>query len=287
MPVALLLQVAAMVFVATSLVVFGDTAGKLLTGGGASPVFVAWSRFALGALLLLPLSGLKRAELVHFLDWKVLLRALFIVGGICSILTALRTEPIADVFGAFFIGPVVSYLLAVVFLGERISPLRTGLLLIGFTGVMLVVKPGFGATPGIALALLAGCFYGAYLMMTRAVAGQYRPRFLLVSQLIIGAVVLAPFGAVATWPEAGLPAAGLVLLSAVGSATGNYILVFASRIAGATVIAPLIYSQLIAAVAVGVVVFGDWPDAVALAGLCVIAASGFGTLLAVRQAVPR
>jgi len=287
MPLASLLQVAAMVFVATSLVVFGDTAGKLLTGGGASPVFVAWSRFALGAVLLLPFSGLKRAELVHFLDWKVVLRVLFIVGGICCILTALRTEPIADVFGAFFIGPVVSYLLAVVFLGERISPLRTVLLLLGFAGVMLVVKPGFGATPGIALALLAGCFYGAYLTMTRAVAGHYRPRFLLVSQLIIGAAVLTPLGATATWPEAGWPAAGLVLLSALGSAAGNYILVFANRIASATVIAPLIYSQLIAATAVGVLVFGDWPDAVALTGLCVIAASGFGTLLAVRQAVRR
>ncbi|QIE46085.1 DMT family transporter [Pseudohalocynthiibacter aestuariivivens] len=285
MPLASLFQVAAMVFAATSLVVFGDTAGKLLTGGGASPVFVAWSRFVLGALLLSPFSGLNRAELAYFRDAKLLLRALFIVGGISCILTALRTEPIADVFGAFFVGPVVSYLLAAVFLGERISPLRTLLLLMGFAGVMLVVKPGFGATPGIALALLAGCFYGAYLMMTRAVAGQYRPRFLLVSQLIIGAVVLTPFGATAHWPDAELPVLGLILLSAVGSAMGNYILVIANRVASATVIAPLIYSQLIAATTVGVLVFGEWPDAVALAGLCVIAASGFGTLLVVRRAV--
>ncbi len=280
-----LLRLAGIVFVAVTCVVLGDTAGKLLTAGGIDPFVVAWSRFALAALLLLPFSGLKRGELRQFFDWRVGLRAVLIAGGISCILTALRTEPIANVFGAFFVGPIVSYGLAVLFLGETPSRGRTALLAFGFVGVMLVVKPGFGATAGMGFALLAGVFYGAYLAMTRMIAGAYRPRFLLISQLVIGTVVLAPLGLRASLPEIDLSISLLILASAAGSAIGNYLLVIANRAAEASLIAPLVYGQLISATVLGVLVFGDWPDAYALVGLIVITLSGLGSLLLVRRRV--
>jgi len=283
MPIAALLHVAGLVFIAMTFVVFGDTAGKLLILDGTSPMFVAWSRFALGVVLIFPFSRLRRDELRHFLNWKVVLRAVFISAGICSILTALKTEPIADVFGAFFIGPVVSYVLAVMFLGESISRARTMFLMLGFVGVVLVVKPGFGATPGIAFAVLAGCFYGAYLATTRATSGVFRPRFLMISQLIIGAIILAPVGVPTEWPPFTPSAVTLVFIGALGSSVGNLILVYTNSIASATIIAPLVYTQLISATAMGVLVFGEWPDQIALVGLVVIACSGFGTLFAIRQ----
>ncbi|PIE12604.1 MAG: hypothetical protein CSA70_08850 [Rhodobacterales bacterium] len=278
-----LLRLGLLIFTATSFVVLGDTAGKLMTQSGISPFFVAFTRFALAALCLLPFSGLTRDELPTLLHWRILLRAALIVGGICSILTALKTEPIANVFGGFYIGPVVSYGLAILFLGERTSPLRTLFLLIGFAGVMLVVKPGFGATAGMGFALLAGCFYGAYLTTTRAVAGAYRPRFLLISQLVIGSVLLTPAGLSASLPTVDPTLVALIILSAGGSAVGNFLLVQANRKADASLIAPLIYTQLISATLLGVLVFGDWPDAVSLLGLIVIACSGFGSLLVPRR----
>lgn len=274
-----LLRLIATVFIAVTCVVIGDTAGKLLTGGGVEPFIVAWSRFFLAALMLLPFSGLTRRELPALLNWRVLLRAVCIVCGICCILTALKTEPIANVFGAFFVGPVVSYTLAILFLGERPSTQRSLLLAIGFAGVMLVVKPGFGSSAGMVFALAAGTFYGAYLVMTRALAGSLRPRFMLISQLLIGAVVLTPFGLNSDYPMPDMPMLALLLISAAGSAVGNYLLVMASRQAEASLIAPLVYSQLISATGLGIVVFGDWPDLVSLAGLLLIAASGLGSLL--------
>ncbi|MGR3323365.1 MAG: DMT family transporter [Pseudooceanicola sp.] len=283
MPAADLLRLALLVFCAVSLVVVGDTAGKLLTSGGVPPILVAWSRFAIAALVLLPFSGLSRREMPDLLDRRVLVRAAFIAGGISCILTALRTEPIADVFGAFFIGPVVSYVIAILFLGERPSALRSLLLAIGFAGVMLVVKPGFGASPGILFALAAGTFYGAFLAMTRVVAGTFRPRFLLVSQLMIGTVILTPLAASAEVPAVEGRLILLVLLSALGSACGNYLLVIANRKAEASLIAPLVYSQLVSATVLGVLVFGDWPDAWSLLGLCLIALSGLGSLAASRR----
>jgi len=278
MPINALLRLGALVFCAVSLIVLGDTAGKALTAAGVPPLFVAWTRFAVAAVLFLPFSGLCRAELAQLLHPGVILRAALVTGGISCILTALKTEPIANVFGAFFIGPVVSYGLAVVILGERPSLGRSVLLALGFLGVMLVVKPGFGATAGMGVALMAGMFYGAFLAATRAIAGRYRPRFLLLSQLVIGATLLAPFALSGPIPALPASISALILLSALGSAAGNYLIVVANRRADASLIAPLIYTQLIAATLAGILVFGEWPDAVALSGLVVILASGFGSL---------
>jgi len=274
-----LLRLAGVVFAAVTFVVIGDTAGKLLTARGVDPFFIAWTRFALAAIVLLPFSGLALSEIPNLRDWRVLVRGAFITGGICCILTALRTEPIANVFGAFFVGPIVSYVLAILFLGETPSRSRSVLLALGFIGVLLVVKPGFGASTGMAFALAAGTCYGAYLAMTRTVAGFYRPRFLLISQLIVGSILLTPFGLTVSFPDFSLPILALIAISALGSAIGNFLLVVASKSAEASLIAPLVYSQLFSATVAGLLVFGDLPDSYALLGLIMIAFSGFGSLL--------
>ncbi|SFS19092.1 DMT family transporter [Yoonia litorea] len=270
------------VVVAMTLIVGGDAAATVLTGSGFPQTFVAWTRFAVAAVLLAPFLGLRRSEVAHFLDWRLYLRAGLIVGGIVSILTALLTEPLANVFGGFFVGPVVSYFLSAALLGERITPLRTLLLLGSFAGVLLVVKPGFGMTVGMAFSLLAGTFYGGYLVATRWLASAFRPRFLLLSQLSIGAVMLSPF-AFADRPDFTVLALALVLMSALGSAGGNLLLVLANRSAPAGVIAPLIYSQLVAAMAIGWAVFGDWPDLLSFAGLVVIMVGGVSSVWFARQ----
>ena len=271
----------ALMFVAMSLIPLGDTAGKLLTGThGASPFFVAFSRFAVGAAMIALVLG-GRVLWPLYRDWRVWLRAALIAAGIASILTALRTEDIATVFGAFFVGPIFSYVLSIYFLGERVRPLQSVLLALGFCGVLLVVRPGFGMTPGLGFALLAGLFYGGFLTMSRWLAHIAAPRQLMLTQTALGTLLLAPMG---LWevPEATWPIAGLTLLSGVASATGNLLLVLAYRRTGATVLAPFVYFQLISATALGWTVFGTFPDPLALAGLALLVAAGFGTL-AVRR----
>ncbi|MDO5705588.1 MAG: DMT family transporter, partial [Paracoccus sp. (in: a-proteobacteria)] len=184
--------------------------------------------------------------------------------------------------GGFFIGPVVSYLLAALLLRERVTWARFALLLLGFVGVLMVVQPGAGMGRGMGFALLAGCFYGGYLTATRWLAGAFRPRFLLASQLLIGSVLLAVPGLPQAPGAFDATMAALILGSAAASALGNYMLVRVSRTTLASVIAPLIYVQLIAAAFLGVVVFGDWPDTLALAGLAVIVGTGLAGLALVR-----
>lgn len=259
-------------------IVTGDTAGKALSASGAHPFFVAWARFAMAALVLLPFSGLRRAELPQLFDWRILMRGALIAGVISSILTALRYAPMADVFGAFFIGPIISFILAAWLLGERITPLRCVLLGLGFSGVLLVVKPGFGAGPGMGFALLAGVFFGSFLVTTRWLAGSFRPRFLVISQLLAGSLLLAPLAFVVGAPAMTAWLWLLFAISAFGSALGNLLLAVANRHAPASVIAPLIYTQLLAATFLGWLAFGDWPDALSLTGLAVILASGILSL---------
>ncbi|WGH80159.1 DMT family transporter [Jannaschia ovalis] len=271
----------ALMFVAMSLIPLGDSAGKILTTQyGATPLFVAFARFAVGAAMVALILG-GRVEWRLYADWRVWLRAALIAGGIASILTALRTEQIATVFGAFFVGPIFSYVLSVWLLGERVSRRQSVLLAIGFCGVLLVVRPGFGMTPGLGFAVLAGLCYGAFLTASRWLSGIAAPRQLMLTQTVLGTALLAPPGLLSV-PEFSWPVAGLVLWSGIASASGNLLLVVAYRRANATVLAPFVYFQLISATALGWLIFGTWPDPLALAGLAVLVAAGFATL-AVRR----
>lgn len=264
--------------VGMSLIPLGDSAAKLLVQNhNVAPPFVAWSRFALGALLLIPFLTAREVDYSALTDWRIIFRGTLIVGGILSILTALQTEPLPNVFAAFFVGPIVSYGLSIVLLGERVSAGRSILLAVGFVGVLLAVRPGFGMTPGLGFAVLAGLFYGTYLVASRWLAGVAAPRTLLFSQLLTGAVMLTPLG-VLFWPDFTPVAVALVALSAAASMAGNYLLVIAYGLAPATRLAPFVYFQLIAAVGLGWTIFGDLPDPMTWVGIGLLVVSGFATL---------
>jgi drug/metabolite transporter (DMT)-like permease len=265
-----------LMLLAMSLIPAGDTAGKLLGEAGVAPAFTAWSRFALGAVMILPFV-LHLTRPAIFADWRVWLRGLLLAGGIVSILTALGTEPIANVFGAFFLGPILAYVLSAWLLNEGFSRARMVLLGIGFLGVLLVVRPGFGMTPGLGFAVMAGVFYGGFLTASRWLSDIAHPGALLLSQLVVGALVLAPFGLTA-WPELEPRILALTLGSALGSMLGNLCLILALRMAPASGLAPFVYTQLIAATVLGWAVFDALPDAQTLTGLAVLVVSGLATL---------
>ncbi|MBO9478462.1 DMT family transporter [Shimia sp. R11_0] len=269
-----------LMFVAMSMIPAGDTAGKLLTQThGASPLFVAWSRFALGGLLALPL---MRADTLRLLtNWRIWLRALILTGGISSIQTALQTAPLADVFAAFFVGPIVSYVLSALLLGERVTLLRSLLMGVGFIGVLLVVRPGVDMSPGLLWAALAGLFYGCFLTASRWLADAGRPGSMIFTQLLISALLLTPFS-LSHIPPMTLEMAGLTFASAAFSMGGNLLLLFAYARAEAAVLAPFVYLQLVSAVALGWLVFAQLPDNLTWLGLLLIIGAGIASAIAAR-----
>ncbi|MGX9353265.1 DMT family transporter [Shimia sp. W99] len=275
-------KLAALMFVAMSMIPAGDTAGKLLsTQHGTSPLFVAWSRFVLGSLIALPLA---RADTLRALrDWRIWLRAMLLAGGITSIQFALKYAPVADVFAAFFVGPIVSYALSVLLLGEKVTPLRTLLMGVGFVGVLLVVRPSLTMGPGMGFAVLAGTFYGAFLTASRWLSTVARPGSLLFTQLFLSALVLTPFCWMLT-PALTPALAGLTIASAVFSLGGNFLLLFAYARAEAATLAPYVYFQLVGAVALGWIVFGDLPDLLTWGGLALIIGAGITSAALPRKA---
>lgn len=265
-----------LLLIAMTLIPLGDTAGKLLMQQGVTPTFVAWSRLFLGALLLLPLSRIRFSEISVLFDWRVLLRATFFICAVSCILKAVQTEDIATAFGAFFIGPIISYFVAAFLLKEKITLVRSSLLIIGFTGVLLVTKPGFGLTPGLAIAVLGGCFYGAMLVANRWLSDTFRPKLILLSTLILGSIVLFPF-TINEIPTLNTELSLLIFLSSIASAIGNLLIIEASRKLSATTVAPFVYFQLVAATFFSVTVFNKLPDTLSLIGLAILVSSGFAS----------
>ncbi|MEM1375405.1 MAG: DMT family transporter [Pseudomonadota bacterium] len=258
-----------------ALIPLGDTFGKSLTNAGVAPIFVAFTRFAIAAVLLAPF--IPRSAYAAFGDWRMWLRAALITGGICSILTALSTEPLANVFGAFFIGPVVAYTLSALLLKEPASLPRTLLLLVGFGGVLLVVQPGQDMRPGLLFAVLAGVFYGSFLTASKWLVNAAPPLTLLFSQLAISALLTAPFGLFVV-PQLNGWTGLMIVGSSLASMGGNLLLIVAFSMAHSTRLAPFVYFQVVAATALGWLVFGTLPDTLAFLGIGLLVASGFASL---------
>ena len=186
------------------------------------------------------------------------------------------TEDVANVFAAFFIGPLLSYVLAALFLREAISLQRSALIVAGFLGVLVVVRPGLEPSAGLLWALTAGTLYGVFLTMSRWLSHLAPPLALTFSQLVISGLLLLPLGLVYFPPLSG-PVLGLSLASALCSMLGNLLMLYAYRMAPATKVAPLVYLQLLSAVGLGWLLFGAWPDALTWAGMAMILGAGIAS----------
>tara|TARA_B110000908_G_scaffold170696_1_gene231014 strand:- start:454 stop:1278 length:825 start_codon:yes stop_codon:yes gene_type:complete len=262
-------------FLAMSMIPAGDSAGKLLSGvHGTAPLFVAWSRFLVGALLILPF--IPRSAWTLLRNWRIWVRATILALGISCIQTALQTEEVATVFAAFFVGPLISYVLAVIFLREPVTPMRSALIVMGFTGVLIVVRPSMGASIGVLWAVAAGTCYGVFLTMSRWLGPLASPLAMTFIQLFIAALVLLPLG-LSNLPTFTGTIAGLTLISALCSMMGNLLLLYAYQLVPATRIAPLVYFQLVAAVGLGWLIFDDLPDIWTWTGLIVIITAGLAS----------
>lgn len=261
----------------------GDTAGKLMfQHTDVEPIFIAWSRYALGIVLVLMIFAGRGFSFTVFRDWRLWLRSLFVTAAVVSILNSIQTEPIANAFAAFFIGPIFAYFGAAVFLKEKITWFRTVTLVLAFIGVLIVVRPGSGMSPGLIYALMGGMFYAAFLVSTRWVSAVASPRMLLLSNLVMGTVMMTPWG-ITKIPQMDLEMTGLIVWSAAGSAVGNMAIVLASSLVDGSRIAPLIYMQVVYATLFGILFFGDFPDHWTLAGLALLAGSGFASFFAQRR----
>ncbi|HYM31572.1 MAG TPA: DMT family transporter, partial [Candidatus Cybelea sp.] len=174
-----------------------------------------------------------------------------------------------------FIGPFIVTALSVPMLGERVGPRRWSAVVIGFTGALIIIRPGFGAVPWSALFIVANATcYAFYQILSRKLAAVDPAETSITYVALVGmlvATVWLPFD----WrlPDSVFDWGAFLTLGLFGG-LGHYFVVKAFEGAPASVLSPFSYGQLVGATALGYAFFGDFPDGWTWAGAAIIVASG-------------
>lgn len=212
---------------------------------------------------------------------KLVLRGL--IEGMIAVcfITALGFIPLADITAILMMAPLIITALSMMFFREKVGWRRWSAVIVGFGGMLLVVQPGGNAVPlwALALALLSVVGVAFRDLLTRQIPLEI-PSVIVAITSTIGTLLggLAMAVATMTWRDL---STAQVLYTAGAAATvilGNLAMIEACRDVELSVVSPFRYVVIVWAVFLGIVVFGEWPTSLALAGIALIGASGLYTL---------
>jgi drug/metabolite transporter (DMT)-like permease len=263
-----------------SLVLFSclDTTAKYMGTVVQLPVTqVVWLRFVSQFLLIMMVMGV--VAIPRLLStrkfWHQIARSCLMLGSTFLNFLALKSLRLDQTQTVYFLAPFVVALLAGPFLGEWIRWRRMLAILVGFSGILVAVRPGMTAfDPALLLALGSMLCYAVFMLLTRYLAAFDAPEVTLFYSLLAGTFIMGPLAMVDwVWPKDVLTWVLLVSMGFWGG-LGHFIFILAYRHAPAGVLAPFIYLGLITHGAGGYLVFGQVPDSWTLAGAAIVIASG-------------
>ncbi len=254
-----------------------DTSAKWLTIAGFPVSQIVFARYA-GHLiytlaLYLPQEGISLFKSNS--PGKQFLRSSFLLSATSLNFQALKYLPITLTTTIMFAGPIVITLLAIPLLSEKVGIRRVLAVCTGFLGVLVVIQPwGTAFHPAMFLSLAALVSGSLYFIMTRMLAGIESNATQQVWATTLATIALSPFAwHVWVWPET--PGQWIVLCAIGGfGALGHISATTAHRWAEASILAPLVYSQVFWAVLVGILIFDTYPTVWTLGGGAIIVASG-------------
>lgn len=263
-----------------------DTTAKYLVTIGYAAVFVVWCRFLSHAVIsFIAFQGWRRADMYRMQNVPLqILRGLLLPATTLFNFLALRDLQLAQTVSIFLSVPMFVTILAGPLLGEWAGRRRWAAILVGFAGVLIVVRPGTEVfSLPIIWSILATLTYSIYSIVTRKLAMQESQSSLVFYSSIFAAVLMAPPALIyGQMPDSAFDVALLASLGVLGLG-GHALLVKASRLASASKVAPFIYSQLLWMIMLGFIVFGDVPDGWTLLGASIICMSGFYIMNRERQ----
>lgn len=183
-----------------------------------------------------------------------------------------------------FATPFIVAALSVPLLGEKVGVRRWAAICVGFLGVLLVTRPGFGGIHPAAILMVISAFcYALYNIATRAVSRTDSSETSLFYTNLVGAAAMLPvLPFVWTLPKDPFIVLLMVVVGAFG-ALGHYLLIIAHRLAPPALLAPFIYTQLVWTGLLGFLVFADVPNQWTLAGAAIVTASGLYILYRERK----
>jgi drug/metabolite transporter (DMT)-like permease len=270
----------------------------------ASQVMAIRGLFAFVLALSIMLLFREGSQIHHLRRPLVLVRALLeaIVAG--TFITAVAVLPLAIIAAILQSTPIIMTLIVVIFRLEKVGLHRWLATIIGFIGVLLVVKPSAeGVNSAIIIALISALAVACRDLLTRRIPNDIPSSVITLGTtlgvaemgLLLGLghmifafiwpgtpapLVLAP------WQALGAYETVLLMCAATLVTIGNFAIILAFRNTDVSLISPFRYSVMLWAVIVGYLVFQEWPDWIAQIGMALIVIAGVYTLRVERRAIP-
>jgi drug/metabolite transporter (DMT)-like permease len=262
-----------------------DTTAKYLNTQMDS-MEIAWARYTSAFVLTMIVSnpfthaGLLRTKRPAL----QITRSVLLVASTALNFLALRWLQLDEALSILFTFPFIVAIASGPMLGEWIGWRRWSAICVGFGGVLLITRPGFGGMhPAALISFAATVCYGFYAVITRIVSRVDSNQTSLFYANFIGALMLMPvIPFVWTTPQNWPIALMLVGTGVLGSA-GHYLLIAGHRLAPAAVLSPFVYTQLIWVVILGYLVFDHVPNSWTIAGAAIVIGSGLYLLYRERK----
>jgi drug/metabolite transporter (DMT)-like permease len=255
-----------------------DASAKYLVMVSSLPVFQCiWMRFVSHACFSFVAFGPRTfaQSLRSARPGLQMLRGILLFATTGFNFAALRYLQLDQVATIYFLTPFVVAILAGPFLGEWIGWRRLVAIMVGFSGVLLVTRPGFGGIHwAVSYSFASTVSYACYIILTRYLARHDPSMVTQIYSPLAGVVMLAPLALwVWEWPQ-DVRSWVLLFSTGVSGGIGHYLLILAHRRAPAPILAPFTYLNIVTQTTMGYVVFSQLPTVWTLAGGGVIIGSG-------------
>ena len=270
-------------FMTGSMAAFTLNDGFMKALSGELPLMQAIFIRSLGVVVLL--AGLAWSQnalrfSISKPDLKLIgLRAVAEIAAVFFFITALFNMPIANASAILQALPLTVTLAGALFLGEAVGWRRFGAILLGFVGVLLIVQPGGdGFTIYSVYALAAVVFVTIRDLAARRLSPEI-PSLMVALLTAVSLCVAFGLGSLTTtWAPISQAAWGNLIGAGVFVLGGYVFSVAAMRVGEIGMVSQFRYTSLLVALILGLLVFGEWPDALTLIGAAIVVATGLFTL---------
>lgn len=264
---------------------FSDAAVKLVEG--RVPPFQAGfigTLFGFAAIPFILKSGDRWTDII-----KTTNRPLWLLRFVCSTIgtvgsiIAFTELSMAEAFCLIFLLPSFATIMSVIFLKEQVGLKRWAAVIIGFIGVLVVLRPGFRELSLGHFTALASGFTAAVSVIIYRKLGPSEKNISMYGAGILGTLIVC---FILMLPTAVIPTVtDMALLGVFGvlAAVGTVLLMLASQYAPAAIVTPIQYSQMLWAILLGYLIFGDHVDGWMAVGIALIVGSGLLTLIRERK----
>lgn len=234
----------------------------------------AFLRYVLGLVFLIPM--VRPIFAAHLTTRQIKLfavRGVVHTGAVILWFFAMARIPIAEVTAMNYLSPVYVTLGAALFLKEKLPPRRLVAVLMALVGAVIILRPGMKEIePGHIAMLGTAMLFAIGYLIAKQLSGELAPVVVVGMLSVTVTIGLAPF-AYAVWITPTLPQLGWLFLVACFATAGHYTMTLAFAAAPLTVTQPVTFLQLVWAVLLGALFFGEPVDGWVVLGGAVIMAS--------------